>query len=759
MESVRWLHLTDLHVGMSNEGCLWANIEEAFFQDLANLHSVCGPWDFVVLTGDLVQKGHEGEYTKLAERLARIWGHLSHLGSKPAVLAVPGNHDLVRPPETDRLAELQDEVRKRRPEAQFWQDEESEYRRIVDDAFANYVSWWKNHGLPRPDENTLAKQSLLPGDFAATVRKGNTSLGVIGLNTAFLQLAPGEHKGKLALHPRQIVSLCGEYYTDWIREHHLCLLISHHPPQWLTEDAHASYREEIAPPGRFAAHLFGHMHIPTAETYSAGGDPPRRYVQGRSLFGLEQWGEQSQPARCHGYSVGELDISGEIANFRMWPRAAQMGASGGWYFSADQEFRLEMDGGTWAEPVALRPPLTRSSGIVFPAEEQHRQANPASPLGVHILPPHYLERTAYLDRLKNTLLAGRAQRVGVTSIPVKAGLKGMGGIGKTVLAAALAHDRQARELFCDGIVWIDFGHTAIGKESEIKTRQQTVAEHFEGVPRHFNSIENGTKHLQKLLGERSVLLVFDDVWRIRHVEPFIITGAGVRMLITTRNAQIIRAIGAKEHCVDVLEESDALELLARWTGQDVRSLPDEALEVVRGCGYLPLGVAIVGAMLRNKPRDRWQFVLGKLERMELSTIEHPLVYEHKNLLKAMQASVDDLAPHVREHYLELAVFPKREPILEETLRRFWRPREGEQGHSCSKGALIRKSDDRDDLKQRSYVADVVDALVDRSLLRREGEGRLTLHDILHAYIASRCENTQELSHRMIGAYHDEYFSS
>jgi WD40 repeat protein len=39
----------------------------------------------------------------------------------------------------------------------------------------------------------------------------------------------------------------------------------------------------------------------------------------------------------------------------------------------------------------------------------------------------------------------------------KFGVQGMGGIGKTVLAAALAHDSEVRQAFPDGIYWLTIG--------------------------------------------------------------------------------------------------------------------------------------------------------------------------------------------------------------------------------------------------------------------------------------------------------------
>ena len=41
------------------------------------------------------------------------------------------------------------------------------------------------------------------------------------------------------------------------------------------------------------------------------------------------------------------------------------------------------------------------------------------------------------------------------------GVHGMGGIGKTVLASALARSPRVRERFVDGIYWVTVGQTPV----------------------------------------------------------------------------------------------------------------------------------------------------------------------------------------------------------------------------------------------------------------------------------------------------------
>ena len=61
--------------------------------------------------------------------------------------------------------------------------------------------------------------------------------------------------------------------------------------------------------------------------------------------------------------------------------------------------------------------------------------------------------------------------------------------------------------------------------------------------------------------------------------------------------------------MDVLSPGDALKILAQWLGEKgPDTLPSEAAEVARECGYLPLALAMIGAMIRLQPtawEDAW----------------------------------------------------------------------------------------------------------------------------------------------------------
>lgn len=232
-----------------------------------------------------------------------------------------------------------------------------------------------------------------------------------------------------------------------------------------------------------------------------------------------------------------------------------------------------------------------------------------------------------------------------------------------MLAAALARDPEVRRAFPDGVLWL-----TIGQGPNLTRRQSDLAETLGDSPRAFEDVQQGKAHLSDLLADRACLVILNDVWKTPHAEAFDVLGQRCRMVVTTRDARLIAALGAVEHRVDVLSDDQALNLLAKWADQPVETLPPEAHEVARECGNLPLALAMIGAMVRRRP-DRWDNALHKLRHADLDRIRQQFPnYPYPDLLRAIQVSVEALEPHVQPRYLDFAVFPEDTPVPERVLR-------------------------------------------------------------------------------------------
>ena len=291
MSTFSWLHLTDLHRGIGEDSWLWPGVRERFIHDLKSLYNRCGPWDLVLFTGDLTQKGSVEEFKKVDEILNQLWEEFDRLDFNPRLLAVPGNHDLVRPNARDPVVLLLRQWDKP-PDirAEFWNNQGSPYRQIITEAFENYVEWWEK----QPFRVEGVKSGMLPGDFSASIEKEGANLGIVGLNTAFLQLTGDDYEGQLALHLCQFHEPCNGDGPAWVKGHHACLLLTHHPPSWLNSESREYLNGGIVTHGWFAAHLCGHMHETVYQNVAAAGTQAHLTWQNRSLFGLEFFGENEE---------------------------------------------------------------------------------------------------------------------------------------------------------------------------------------------------------------------------------------------------------------------------------------------------------------------------------------------------------------------------------------------------------------------------------------------------------------------------------
>ncbi len=339
------------------------------------------------------------------------------------------------------------------------------------------------------------------------------------------------------------------------------------------------------------------------------------------------------------------------------------------------------------------------------------------------LPEHYISREEFLEPLREALLSREAARVGIV------GVRGMGGIGKTVLAIALARDPQVQDAFPDGIFWITLGRDLT--DEDIIARQEALARALSHRRERFRTPLQGRMILYTLFEGRTALLILDDVWRAEDAEHFTVVSGDSRILITSRNEDALRALGADVHSLNVLTEEQALRLLADWAGREVHELPQKvAREVARECGYLPLALAMVGSFVRLNP-ESWSRALRRLRNADLEKLRREFPdYPYENLLVALEVSVEALPDHERERYLDLAVFPEDEPIPLAALEAYWQP----------------LGLDEDD------VADLAAALVDRSLAQWEDRGALRLHDLQHDYVRVRCGDKVALHRRFLTAY-------
>ena len=283
-------------------------------------------------------------------------------------------------------------------------------------------------------------------------------------------------------------------------------------------------------------------------------------------------------------------------------------------------------------------------------------------------PPHLLQRHDVLTDLSKKVLADVHRPKVVDYAKQVTGIWGMGGIGKTVLASALARAIDTRRSCYDGIVWL-----TLGTDPDLLLQMRRLGLAFNDQPANYLDYQTAEDSLSKILSQKVCLIVLDDLWKLDHATPFKNSmGPRNRLVFTTREAEIVSAMGSQEISVEELIELEALKLLASWGNQGMDSLPQDAIDVARECGNLPLALATCGAMAKDG--ISWSSLLSALQKANLSYLDKKLENYKYLIFRSLQVSVEFLEqdnPELPQYYYALAVFPPDENIPEVAVVSLW----------------------------------------------------------------------------------------
>ncbi len=184
------------------------------------------------------------------------------------------------------------------------------------------------------------------------------------------------------------------------------------------------------------------------------------------------------------------------------------------------------------------------------------------------------------------------------SVMALSALAGIGGVGKTALAVHVAH--ATRDAFPDGQLYVDLQ----GQDDRPAEPVSVLGSFLRalGVPAAQipESLDDRAALYRSVLDGRRVLALLDNARDAAQVRPLLPGTPGSAALITSRSRMAALA-GARLLDLDVMTPAEALDLFTRIVGADrVLAERQTALEVVEACGRLPLAIRIAAARLANR---------------------------------------------------------------------------------------------------------------------------------------------------------------
>jgi hypothetical protein len=243
-------------------------------------------------------------------------------------------------------------------------------------------------------------------------------------------------------------------------------------------------------------------------------------------------------------------------------------------------------------------------------------------------------------------------------------IQGWPGVGKSTIAALLAHDPAIRVLYPDGTLWV-----SLGENPNLMAELSKWANAL-GIPMrgYILDTEELSSKIAAALRDKKVLLIVDDVWQIAHANAFKVQGHHSAFVCTTRFNDIARELTpTPDHIykLRVLEESAGLTLLKVLAPEVVARYPQHTVELVNDLEGLPLALQVAGCLLHTEFELGWSIIdlLNDLRNGEiLMNADAPagmIGLEHETrptVAKLIQKSTDRLDETTRMRFAYLGLF-------------------------------------------------------------------------------------------------------
>ncbi|HEX9989463.1 MAG TPA: tetratricopeptide repeat protein [Chloroflexia bacterium] len=236
------------------------------------------------------------------------------------------------------------------------------------------------------------------------------------------------------------------------------------------------------------------------------------------------------------------------------------------------------------------------------------------------------------------------------------GIRGMGGVGKTELAYAVA--QRLVDTYPDAQLALEL-RGAIGKPMTPEQALQTIIRAFEPGMQLPDSLNALRSVYTSLLTGKRVLILADDVRDKRQVEP-LLPPPGCALLLTSRYRFSLSGMEMETLDLEILPQPDAEKLLLEISPDIGPAAP----RMAQLCGRLPLALRICASMcdIEDSTLTIEDHVKAlEDERARLVYMQDPDAQDHNDPATSVEASLQlsysSLDPQMQQVLCQLSVFP------------------------------------------------------------------------------------------------------
>lgn len=321
--------------------------------------------------------------------------------------------------------------------------------------------------------------------------------------------------------------------------------------------------------------------------------------------------------------------------------------------------------------------------------------------------PYFVGRDSELYRASREILHG--QHIAFYN------LHGMGGVGKTTLAAQLAY--QLRPHFPDGVLWARLDTT-----DTLTTLSAFASAYGQDVSRYTDLDSRGSA-VRAILADKRVLIVLDNAQSSAQVRPLLPPTTGKPAVIVTTRYELEVIAGWPQLAVESFDPhlGDTLALFEKLIGSR-RTKRHQAtiLEIGQLLGHLPLALALIASRLATQPDRAIPDFVERLHRDGVRLDE--LAREDRSVRLTFDISYEQLLPEQQQFFAALGAI-------------------GGEDFSLEAAAYVTETD-------QATARDQLENFQRLSLIQLSRLDRYQLHPLLRDYARERALQGGQYRHRL-----------
>ncbi|XP_021821683.1 putative disease resistance RPP13-like protein 1 isoform X1 [Prunus avium] len=297
---------------------------------------------------------------------------------------------------------------------------------------------------------------------------------------------------------------------------------------------------------------------------------------------------------------------------------------------------------------------------------------------------------------------------------------GMPGLGKTTLAQFAFNNNSDVMKEFELKVWVsvsgDFNVVRVTKAIlESVTSQPVKVEEFSKMQHDLNEQLRGKKFL----------IVLDDIWNkgdlydlwTRLQSPFSVGAQGSKIIVTTRDLNVAKIMGATEvHNLEYMSDDNCLEIFEQHAFVNINNDRPPNFELLQKkiaekCSGLPLAARTLGGLLRQKEINEWEEILNnKLWNLSGKS----------DILPVLKLSYHYLPSNLKRCFAYCSIFPNDYEFGEKQLILLW----------MAEGLIQQPPEANRQMEDLGH--DYFQELLCRSLFQKasENNSRYVMHDLV-----------------------------